>query len=200
MLVKQLKLGYMDNFTYIVGCEKTKEAMIVDPAADADLIVDEAKKAGLTIQYILNTHGHGDHTAANGRLKELTGASVVMHKNDAHRYPNGDIRLDREETFQLGKITLQIIHTPGHSPGSISLFAEGQLFTGDTLFVKYCGRIDLPGSDPAAMAKSLKKLMELPDDTVVWPGHDYGPKPNSTIKQERLDNEDFRYMLSEDNR
>jgi glyoxylase-like metal-dependent hydrolase (beta-lactamase superfamily II) len=195
MIIRQLKLGRLDNFTYILGCERTKQALVIDPAAEPERIVVEAKKAALSIQTILNTHGHSDHTAENKRLKQITGARIVMHRLDAHRFPDVDRELDNEATLWLGEIVFEIIHTPGHTRGGICLLAEGNLFTGDTLFVDYIGRIDLSQSDPVAMARSLKTLMALPDETVVWPGHDYGPTPTTTIGKEKLTNKEVQYML-----
>ena len=195
MIIKQLKLGRLDNFTYLLGCEITKQALIIDPAAEPGRIIKEAENDNLIIEYIVNTHSHYDHTGANGELRERTGAKIVMHKLDIHRYPDVDIVLDKEKTFQLGEIAIQIIHTPGHTMGGICLLTEGNLFTGDTLFVDYIGRIDLSQSDPVAMAGSLRTLTALHEDTIVWPGHDYGRTPTSTIGREKQTNKEVKYML-----
>jgi len=192
MLIRQIKAGCLDNFTYVVACEKTGYALVVDPAGDTEQIVKEAEAAGLTIKYILNTHGHGDHTAGNAALKQLTGARVVIHKLDADRYKHADIELDKEDTFQLGELELKIIHTPGHTPGGICLYADGNLITGDTLFVGDSGRTDLPGGHRPALGASIRKLMALPDETVIWPGHDYGSSPTSTIGREKKQNVNAR--------
>lgn len=178
----------MDNFSYLVVCEQTKEALVIDPAGDVDVIIKEVKNCDLMVRYIVNTHGHRDHTSGNKRLKDYTGASIVMHKLDADRYPDVDIQIDKEQFLKLGKVTFQIIHTPGHTPGGMCLYAEGQLFTGDTLFVGDSGRTDLPGGHRLTLGASIRKLMQLPDDTVVWPGHDYGPTPHSTIGWEKRHN------------
>ena len=114
MIVKQIKDGVLDNFSYLIGCEKTREAIVVDPAGDVDRILNEAQKAGLNIKYIVNTHGHGDHASGNARLKELTSAKIIMHNHDADRYKAIDIQLDQEKTLQLGEIQFQIFHIPGH--------------------------------------------------------------------------------------
>jgi glyoxylase-like metal-dependent hydrolase (beta-lactamase superfamily II) len=137
--------------------------------------VSEADQAGLAIQYIVNTHGHGDHTAGSARLKALTGAAIIIHALDAEGVPQTDIRLSGEQDLKVGEITFKIFHTPGHTPGGICLYAEGNLFTGDTLFVGDSGRTDLPGGHRPTLGASIRRLMQLPDDTVVWPGHDYGP-------------------------
>jgi hydroxyacylglutathione hydrolase len=188
MVIKQIAIGYMDNFSYIIGCENTRQALVIDPGSNVDQIVSIARKEGLEIVTIVNTHGHGDHTAGNAALKERTGARVIIHELDGDRYPAADVLLSNEETLQLGDIALDVIHTPGHTPGGICLHARGNLFTGDTLFVGDSGRTDLAGGDRPTLGKSIRRLMELPDDTVVWPGHDYGPTPSSTIGWEKRNN------------
>jgi len=188
MVIKQIAIGYMDNFSYIIGCENTRQALVIDPGSDVDQIVSIAQKEGLEIVTIVNTHGHGDHTAGNAALKGRTGARVVIHELDGDRYPAAEVQLSNEKTLQLGDIALDVIHTPGHTPGGICLHAQGNLFTGDTLFVGDSGRTDLAGGDRPTLGKSIRRLMELPDDTVVWPGHDYGPTPSSTIGWEKRNN------------
>jgi glyoxylase-like metal-dependent hydrolase (beta-lactamase superfamily II) len=188
MLIKQLDIGYMDNFCYIVGCKKTRKALVIDPGHDVDQIVSAAEKQGLEIETIVNTHAHGDHTAGNAELKSLTGAKIIIHALDAAGYPKADVFLKDEKTLQLGEITFDVIHTPGHTPGGICLHAEGNLFTGDTLFVGDSGRTDLPGGDRPTLGKSIRRLMQLPDDTTIWPGHNYGPTPTSTIGWEKRHN------------
>jgi glyoxylase-like metal-dependent hydrolase (beta-lactamase superfamily II) len=178
----------MDNFCYLVGCEKTRKAVVIDPGAEVDRIVSEAHKAGLVIQYIVNTHGHGDHTAGSARLKALTGANIIIHKLEAAAVPQADILLSGDQELKVGEITFKVFHTPGHTPGGICLYAEGNLFTGDTLFVGDSGRTDLTGGHRPTLAASIRRLMTLPDDTVVWPGHDYGPTSSSTIGWEKRHN------------
>jgi len=191
MIIKQLEIGMMDNFCYIVGCETTRKALVIDPGADVERILAAVAQEGLTIELIVNTHTHGDHTAGNDRLKALTNARIVLHEREAG-YPKADIRLSDEKTLQLGQITFDIIQTPGHTPGGICLHAEGNLFTGDTLFVGDSGRTDLPGGDRPTLGASIRRLMQLPDDTVVWPGHDYGPTPSSTLGWEKRHNVNAR--------
>lgn len=192
MIVKQIEIGAMDNFSYLVGCEATGKALVIDPGGDVERIVSAAREAGLSIAMIVNTHTHGDHTAGNARLKAMTGAPIVLHEADAAGYPQADRRLKDEKTLTLGDISFDVIHTPGHTPGGICLYAEGQLFTGDTLFVGDSGRTDLPGGDRPTLGASIRRLMMLPDDTVVWPGHDYGPTPSSTIGWEKRHNVNAR--------
>lgn len=192
MIIKQLEVGYLDNFSYVVGCEKTGKAIVIDPGPEADRIAAEAEAAGLTIDMIVNTHGHGDHTAGNSELKALTGAPVIIHSGDAERYPDADRFLTDETSLRVGEIVVDVIHTPGHSPGGVCLYAQGNLFTGDTLFVGDSGRTDLPGGHRPTLGASIRRLMQLPEDTVVWPGHDYGPTPSSTLAWEKRNNVNAR--------
>lgn len=192
MLVKQIRMGSMDNFCYLVGCEKTRQALVIDPASNAKRILAEAERRGLKIVYIVHTHGHADHTAGSAELKRLTGARIIMHELDAADVPQADIRLSVETDLPVGALKLRVLHTPGHTPGGICLYADGHLFTGDTLFVGDSGRTDLPGGHRPTLAASIRRLMELPDDTVVWPGHDYGPTPSSTLAWEKRHNVNAR--------
>ncbi len=160
MIVKQIPVGTMDVFSYLVGCEKTREAMVIDPGGDVDLIAATAKEEGLNIKFIFNTHHHWDHAYGNAALKKLTGAKIVMHalEDDLLKGPSkADIRLKDEKTFQVGEITFQIFHTPGHTPGGLCLYAQGQLFTGDTLFVGDSGRTDLAGGHRPTLGASIRK-------------------------------------------
>jgi glyoxylase-like metal-dependent hydrolase (beta-lactamase superfamily II) len=192
MIIKQLKWGALDNFCYFVACEQTRQSMVIDPGANVKRILSEAEKLGLRIEFIINTHAHRDHTAGSARLKTLTGARIFMHALDAEAVPETDIRLSGEENHPVGALSFRVIHTPGHTPGSICLYGEGQLFTGDTLFVGDSGRTDLPGGHRPTLAASIRRLMQLPDATVVWPGHDYGPTPCSTIAWEKRHNVNAR--------
>lgn len=200
MLIKQIEAGYLDNFSYIIGCEKSRKAMVIDPGPDVKQLVALAEEEGLAIELIINTHGHGDHTAGNDELKGLTGAQILIHGKDADRYPQADQFLKDEKEIRLGEICFEVIHTPGHTPGGICLYAEGNLFTGDTLFVGDSGRTDLPGGDRPTLGASIRKLMQLPDETVVWPGHNYGPTSTSTIGWEKRNNvnaKEYGYFVSD---
>ncbi len=185
MIIKQLETGYLDNFCYLLGCESTRKALVIDPGTDVERILSVADKEGLEIVTIVNTHAHGDHTAGNAELQSLTGANIIIHALDADGYPEADILIIDEETFQFGDITFDVIHTPGHTPGGICLYAQGNLFTGDTLFVGDSGRTDLPGGDHRLLISSIKeKLLILPDNTRVCPGHG----PMTTIGDEKAHN------------
>jgi len=188
MIIRQIEVGHMDNFCYIVGCEQTRKALVIDPGADVERILAEAEKEELVIEAIVNTHGHGDHTAGSAELRALTGAKIYIHALDAPAAVPADVLISGDQELRVGDIAFKIFHTPGHTPGAISLYADGNLFTGDTLFVGDSGRTDLPGGHRPTLGGSIRRLMVLPDDTVVWPGHDYGPTPSSTIGWEKRHN------------
>ena len=187
MIIKQLQSGEINNFTYVIGCEKTKEALVIDPTGPVDRIAEEAESAGLSIRIIFNTHHHGDHTDGNVKLKEKTGANIVSH--ELSPLNTVDRRFRDGDELSVGTITFKVIHTPGHTVDGACLYADGQLFTGDTLFVGDSGRTDLDGGDRPTLGKSIReKLMTFPDDTVVWPGHNYGPTKSSTLAWEKRNN------------
>ena len=191
MVIIQIPVGFMQVFSYIIGCEETRDAIVIDPGEDADIIAAKAKEKGLNIKYIFNTHHHFDHTEGNADLKKLTGAKIVLHSLENAQMKGAskaDICLNDEKTFKVGNITFQIYFTPGHTSGGLCLYTDGNLFTGDTLFVGDSGRTDLPGGHRPTLGASIRKLMELPDDTIVWPGHDYGRTPSSTIGNEKRTN------------
>ncbi|MBW2673737.1 MAG: MBL fold metallo-hydrolase [Deltaproteobacteria bacterium] len=205
MFLKQMQVGHMAVFAYIVGDKESGEGLVIDPAADTERILSEATTAGITIRYIINTHGHVDHTSGNAAMKDRTGAEIIIHRDDADMLvstpsavlrmfgaklsPPADRTVQDGEDITIGKVVLQTIHTPGHSPGGMSLYTPGYVFTGDTLFVEGLGRTDLPGGSWNTMHESItKRLLTLPDETVVLPGHNYGRMPTSTIQNERENN------------
>lgn len=185
MFFKQIK-HQGDNFSYIIADEKTKEAAVVDPSFNAETIIQILRKQNFQLKFIINTHGHGDHTAGNQELQERFNAKVVAHKLSKI---NKQVSVEDGDTLKIGKITIKIIHTPGHTPDGICLLIDGKLLTGDTLFVGECGRTDLPGGNAEEMYNSLfNKLLKLDDEIEVYPGHDYGAYPYSTIGKERKTN------------
>jgi len=206
MEIEQMKVGFMEVFCYIVACPRTKHALVIDPAGDEERIVARITQRDLNLQYIVNTHGHGDHTCGNAKVKELTGAKIIMHELDDQMFnygsgsmmarqwgftpsPPADISVKDGDTIGVGDASLTVIHTPGHSPGGICLLGDGNLFSGDTLFVGGIGRTDLPGASIDQFMKAIReRLLTLPDDTIVWPGHDYGVSPSSTIETEKKTN------------
>jgi glyoxylase-like metal-dependent hydrolase (beta-lactamase superfamily II) len=202
-----LALGPVAVNTYILICRHTGQAAIIDPAAEPQRIIDALASHDATPAMILNTHGHPDHLLANAALKTELGIPVWMHADDSGLYDDSpavgelerqtgltvDTRADRwldEGTpIQLGQVSIQVLHTPGHTPGSCCFLAEGNLFTGDTLFVGDAGRTDLKGGSLDSLIHSIeKKLLGLRDDTRIWPGHDYGERPVSTIGMEKKEN------------
>jgi len=205
MFVKQMEVGNFSVFAYLVGSEETGEALVIDPAADQDRILREADKKKLRIKYIVNTHCHIDHIMGNKRMKELTGAKIVIHEAEAaylthqsrqmmsmfgaEQSPPADETVRENDLITVGKVSLRVIHTPGHSPGGICLHTDGLVFTGDTLFVGGVGRTDLDDGSWQTLVNSIRnKLFILPDSTVVLPGHNYGEYPKSTIGMEKANN------------
>lgn len=189
MFVARIEVGILGVNCYLVGCEETKEALIIDPGEDPDWIIEEIGKGKWNVRYIVNTHCHFDHIYANGPVQEHTGAQILVHEADAERItapeknlsilfgttyaaPPVDRVLKDGELIEVGKsVKLQVVHTPGHTPGSISLYQTGHLFTGDTLFSYGIGRTDFEGGSYATIMESIGKLLHYPDDTQVYPGH-----------------------------
>ena len=175
-----------DNFSYIIADEASREAAVVDPSFNVDAIVLILKDQNFSLKYIINSHGHADHTAGNEELKSAYHSKIVGHKLS---HVNKGISVVDGDIIRLGNIIIKVIHTPGHSPDSICLLIDGKLLTGDTLFVGECGRTDLPGGSAKDMYTSLlQKIAKLDDSIEVYPGHDYGPFPNSTIAKEKQTN------------
>ncbi len=190
---------------YLLGCEETDEGIVIDPGGNAEDVLVGIKKAGIDLKYIVNTHGHPDHVCGNRAIKEETGALIVIHEDDASFFarpdieeyfsmlglpssPPPDITVKDGDSVDFGNISLQVIHTPGHTPGGVSLYSPPHLFTGDMLFVGAVGRTDFPGGDTDLFMRSIKeRLLTLPGQTKVWPGHGYGGS-SSTIDQEKNSN------------
>ena len=176
----------MANFAYVLGCEETRVAALIDPCFEPEQLATRAKELGYRVEWVLNTHGHHDHINGNDRAVELTGAKVAAHSRAKFHV---DQYLNHSDTLQVGEIAVEVLYTPGHARDSVCLLADGNLFTGDTLFVGECGRTDLSGSNPREMHHSLfKVLAAVPESAVVWPGHDYGPQLSSTMGNERRSN------------
>ncbi len=206
MILREFTVGPLQVRAYIMGCPDTRKAIIIDPAGSEDLLVRTIEELGLDLQAIVNTHGHPDHTCGNERMKALTGAPVLMHREDDVLFrepeivnmfrawgldpcPPADGYLEDNQELEVGNLKFRVIHTPGHSPGSVCLFGHGYLVTGDTLFIDAVGRTDLPGGDMNILIKSLReRIIPLPDETVVLPGHDYGPKPTDTLGNQKISN------------
>lgn len=185
----QVPIAGTDNFSYLVVCPQTGKALGIDPGAAPQSLLDVIRERGLDLEILANTHGHGDHIAGNGAVLKATGAKLAASLIDV---PGAEIALSEGSQLQVGSITITVLHTPGHTPGSLVFNPPGALITGDTLFVTRCGRADFTGSDPAALYRSLLRLAAFPPETKVFPGHDYGPKPQSTIAFEREHNDYMR--------
>ena len=206
MEIQQIRLNRMANFCYLVGDEASRTCALIDPAFETERILAVADNLGYRITHIINTHGHSDHTAGNKVIKAATGAKVLIHEMDAGRLgkvmhktfsrllggtgsPSADVLLRENDRIRIGETHLTVLHTPGHTPGGICLHTDGHIFTGDTLFVGAVGRTDFPGGSSKQLLASIqKKIYTLPGDTVVWPGHDYGPYPSSTVEREKNTN------------
>jgi glyoxylase-like metal-dependent hydrolase (beta-lactamase superfamily II) len=182
--VVQCRVG-SDNFAYLVVCRDTGQALGIDPGRDPQVLLDELHRRSLTLIMLANTHGHADHTAGNAAVLAATGVRLAAHPGDL---PEASVPIGEGSVLRVGTDEVAVLHTPGHTPGSLVFLADGALLTGDTLFVGRCGRADLPGSDPAALFRSLARLAAMPGTTRVYPGHDYGPQPVSTIAWEREHN------------
>jgi glyoxylase-like metal-dependent hydrolase (beta-lactamase superfamily II) len=205
MLIKAMTVGDMSVCCYLAICEETREAVIIDPGGDEDKILALCDREKVKVKYIVNTHGHPDHVCGNGPIKKATGALIVMHGDDAAFFakpeveqyfsvlglpgsPPVDLKVKDGDLIRFGQESLQVIQTPGHTPGGMCLYNAPDLFTGDTLFVGGVGRTDFPGGDGQALARVIReRLLVLPDRTVVWPGHGYGGA-HSTIGEEKRGN------------
>lgn len=197
-----MPLGPLATNCYLVYDEETLDAMIIDPAAEGPRIMREVEKRGLKVKYIVNTHGHGDHIGANRHVKEAVGAQLLIHAADAPMLtdarqnmsayigqsiskPAPDRLLQDGDILAVGNLEFKVLHTPGHTPGGISLAGHGVCFSGDTLFQYSIGRTDFPGGSYQQIINSIKtKLLPLDDKTIVYPGHG----PESTIGMERTGN------------
>ncbi len=206
MEIKVIYLPQMANFCYMIGDEATRTCAVIDPAFDPEKIMKEVESAGYTITHVINTHGHSDHTSGNAAIIEATGAQLCIHRADADQVtrllsrvlsrfmggkgsPKASRILEDNDIIEVGETRLKVLHTPGHTPGSICIYGDGHVFTGDTLFVGAVGRTDLPGGSMNQLLTSVReKIYTLPEDTKVLPGHDYGPTPSSTVGTEKRTN------------
>jgi glyoxylase-like metal-dependent hydrolase (beta-lactamase superfamily II) len=196
--IRQIPIGPMMNFAYLAGPDGGDEAILIDPSWDAKALLDTARTDGRTVKAIFVTHAHFDHVNALADVVKHLGVPVYVHEAEAKEFEGDlDVRRTKEgSVVDVAGITVTCLSTPGHSPGSQCLLVDNVLFTGDTLFVEGCGRVDLEGGDPQQMLRSLERLAELPDDTIVLPGHDYGNSPTSTIGEQKRTNP---YMRGEAN-
>ena len=207
--LQQLALGPMQNFVYLIGDPVARECVVVDPAWDIDAILGAVERSGMRLTGALVTHTHQDHVGGSlaswgmpGRIpgveELLSTVKAKVHVHKAEReflrgFGSDLVKVDNHDTLPIGRLTLTFLHTPGHTPGSQCFLVDGRLVSGDTLFINSCGRTDLPGSDPSEMYYSLtQRLGALPDDTILFPGHNYGGE-SSTIGQEKRRNPTMRF-------
>ena len=216
LYLKQLPLGPMQNFAYLLGDRQTRRAVVVDPAWEIDRILDTLAADDMRLEAALITHFHPDHLGGDLMGHHIQGAAellergekikVHVHKSEADYVPRisslsrSDLVLTESgDELVVGEQRVRYLHTPGHTPGSLCFLLDDNLISGDTLFVGGCGRVDLPGSDPAQMYDSLvNKLRALPDHTMLYPGHDYAGQPTSTIGDEKKRNLFLRFNRLED--
>lgn len=196
IFVKQIPVGPMMNFAYLVGAANGNKAVLIDPSWDAKKLLNSAEEESRDIEALLTTHTHFDHINVIEDIAKITKASVYVHQEEAKELPRSlNLHITEEGMLiEVAGIKITCLHTPGHTPGSQCFLIENTLFTGDTLFVDGCGRVDLAGGDPEAMANSLRRLSELPQHIIVYPGHDYGGSQISTIGEQRQRNP---YMRAE---
>ena len=210
MEIQQVKLSKMATFAYLIADEATRTCALIDPAFDTDRLLEMASGQGLQVTHVFNTHNHSDHSAGNAAILAATEARLCIHRLDADGLgklfnrgfsrlmggkssPRPDVLLDDGDIIQIGATALAVIHTPGHTPGSICLHGNNHLFTGDTVFVGSAGRTDLPGGNRRHLDNSIaNRICRLPGETILWPGHDYGATPNSTVAREMQTNPFFR--------
>ena len=206
MLIQGFVTGPLETNTYLIADRAAGEALVVDPGGDPGEILEFLAKERLRCRNIVNTHGHFDHVSGNRALKSATGASLLIHEGDepmlaeastharhfllhAENSPPPDILLADQEELRVGSVLLRVVHTPGHSPGGITLVAKGAAFCGDLVFHGSVGRTDLPGGSERVLLDSIRRqIMTLPDDTVLYPGHG----PETTVGQEKRHNPFFR--------
>ena len=196
MIVYQIPVGPMQNFSYIVEDESTHEAIIIDPSWDLDKITQTVEEQNLNPKYIVNTHWHDDHTRGNEELAAEISAKIVQHEISTLQ---NDMTVKDGDSIKFGCSELIVYHTPGHSKDSICLVGDGKIFSGDTLFVGNCGRIDLPGGSSRELYHSLFDVIsKLDDGLIMYPGHDYGSAQTSTIGNEKMTNPVMQKISEED--
>jgi glyoxylase-like metal-dependent hydrolase (beta-lactamase superfamily II) len=198
MLIRSAEVGSFAANCYLLACDETREGVIIDPGAEARTILDMVAKEKVKVQYIINTHGHVDHVGANEEVRQALGVPLLIHEADSEmcKKPHASLSafvgklhlavpnhlLTDGEKIKAGNLTIEVISTPGHTKGSISLLVDGALFTGDTLFAGSIGRTDFPGGSFEQIIRSIKeRLLIFPDDTPVYPGHG----PRTTIGEEK---------------
>jgi hydroxyacylglutathione hydrolase len=191
MILHQLEVGPMQNFVYLIGCPETREAVVIDPGWQPDTILEEVRKHDLKLIGALVTHTHFDHVNGLDGLLKKTDIPVYVHEKEAFALPKFSSSLKKvrgEDTLQVGQITIKFLHTPGHTPGSQCFLVQNSLVSGDTLFINYCGRCDLPGGDVREMFQSLSRLRQMDDNITLYPGHNYADQPAMPLGEQKKNN------------
>jgi hydroxyacylglutathione hydrolase len=204
LILEQIQIGPMQNFTYLIGCQRTREVALVDPAWDIEALMEIVGERDYKVHSALVTHYHPDHCGGSfgqnkvpgvAELQAVNPVKVYAHKQEVDGLKkvtglsDSDISsVESGDTLKIGDIEIEFLHTPGHTPGSQCFRVKHTLVSGDTLFIDGCGRVDLPGSNVDDMYHSIQKLAGLPDDTLLLPGHNYGPVPNATMGDTKSQN------------
>ena len=215
LIIDQFCMGNFVVFTYLITDRSTNEAIIIDPAAEPKKIIEKVNERKASVKWIVCTHTHPDHIGAVAPVKKETKASLVLHPKEVaglnklsnlflvplfggKPLPKANVLVKDGDTLPLGRHKIKILHTPGHSSGSICLNIGDHLFSGDTLFVGGVGRTDLPGASWKGLERSLRvKILSMPDNTRIWPGHDYGGRSSNLLGREKLENPFLRHILKE---
>jgi hydroxyacylglutathione hydrolase len=204
---KQLEIGPMQNYVYLIGSSETRKVAVVDAAWEIDTIIQIAAQDEMEITHVLVTHTHPDHVGGGFAGMEIAGvtellekckAKVVVHKAEAEFLkglsPSDLTKTDHGDNIDVGGIEIELMHTPGHTPGSQCFLVDGRVVSGDTMFIDACGRVDFPGGNAEQMYYSLtQKLMALPDETILFPGHNYAPLKHATIGEQKKTNPYLRF-------
>ena len=204
LIIEQIEIGPMQNFTYFIGSRTTREVVVVDPAWDIESLLKHVAARDYTLTGALVTHYHPDHCGGSmgghsvdgiAELLETNPVKVYVHKTEADGLKkvtgiseSDMVKVESGDLLDVGDVSVEFLHTPGHTPGSQCFRIRKTLVSGDTLFINGCGRVDLPGSNSEHMYESLQKLAQLPDDTLLLPGHNYGNVPNATMEETKQQN------------
>ena len=210
LYLRQIEIGPMQNYAYLIGDRQTRDAVVIDAAWDVPALIEQAERDDMTIRAGLVTHFHPDHLGGSMMGMNISGAAeligrlpvkIYLHKTEAPYAqkiaglsPSDMVTTEGGDDIAVGELKIKFLHTPGHTPGSQCFLVDGALISGDTLFIGSCGRIDLPGSNPEDMYRSLTQVLAaLPDETVLYPGHNYADRPRSTIGDEKRTNMTMRF-------